>query len=149
MGFNRVAVTKFFSLLLETIDKHKLTGDRIYNVDETGVTVNPKGHTKILARTGKRQVGTLTSSERGETVTAEICISAAGEYMPPMLIFPRKRKQQSFELGLPIGSLVDTSDSGWITTELFMKWFKTFIPFSRATKERPVLLILDGPTLKI
>lgn len=120
MGFNKVAVAQFFHLLLETVDKYKLAGERIYNCDETGLTVNPKGHTKILALKGKRQVGTLTSAERGETITAEICFSAAGAYMPPMLIFPRKRKQQSFELGLPPGSVVEVSDSGWITSELFL-----------------------------
>ncbi|XP_030757332.1 uncharacterized protein LOC115883165 [Sitophilus oryzae] len=144
MGFNKVAVAQFFHLLLETVDKYKLAGERIYNCDETGLTVNPKGHTKILALKGKRQVGTLTSAERGETITAEICFSAAGAYMPPMLIFPRKRKQQSFELGLPPGSVVEVSDSGWITSELFLNWFKLFVTFSKATKENPVLLLLDG-----
>lgn len=144
MGFNRVAVSQFFRLLLETVDQYKLVGDRIYNCDETGLTVNPKGHTRILALKGKRQVGTLTSAERGETITAEICFSAAGSYMPPMLIFPRKRKQQSFELGLPPGSVVEVSDSGWITTELFLNWFKLFVNYSKATKENPVLLLLDG-----
>lgn len=144
MGFNRVAVSEFFRLLLYTIDKYELTGDRIYNCDETGLTVNSKGHTKVLALKGKRQVGVLTSAERGETVTAEICFSASGAYMAPMLIFPRKRKQQTFEIGLPPGSFVEVSDSGWITTELFMKWFESFIIFSKATKESPVLLLLDG-----
>lgn len=42
MGFNKVAVTAFFKLLTNTVDEHKLTGDRIYNCDETGITVNPK-----------------------------------------------------------------------------------------------------------
>lgn len=144
MGFNRVAVSQFFNLLLDTIDKYKLSGDRIYNCDETGLTVNPKGHTKVLALKGKRQVGVLTSAERGQTITAEICFSASGAYMPPMLIFPRKKKQQSFEIGLPPGSMVEVSDSGWITTEVFIKWFKSFGKFSKASKENPVLLILDG-----
>jgi hypothetical protein len=56
----------------------KLTAEKIYIVDETGVTVNSKGNSKIIALRGKRQVGVLTSGERGETVTAEICFSAAG-----------------------------------------------------------------------
>lgn len=42
MGFNKVSVNQFFSLLEKTIDKHGLTAEKIYNCDETGVTVNPK-----------------------------------------------------------------------------------------------------------
>ncbi|KAJ8932377.1 hypothetical protein NQ318_004530 [Aromia moschata] len=43
MGFNKVAVSQFFPLFLsEVIDKHKLTAEKIFNCDETGVSVNPK-----------------------------------------------------------------------------------------------------------
>lgn len=144
MGFNRPVVRQFFKLLSEIIDKHKLTPERIYNCDETGITVNPKGHSKIIAARGKRQVGILTSAERGETVTAEICISAAGAYMPPMLVFPRKRMRQEFEFGLPPGAWTECHETGWINTELFARWFAKFVQFSNATKENVVLLILDG-----
>lgn len=86
----------------------------------------------------------MTSAERGETVTAEICFSAAGVYVPPMLIFPRKRMNPAFQVGLPPAALVACSDSGWINKELFLKWFKHFVAFSGASPENPVLLILDG-----
>lgn len=93
MGFNKVALSKFNSLLNEVIAKHKLTPDKIFNSDETGVSVNPKSQSKVIALKGKRQVGCITSAERGETVTAEVCMSASGLYMPPMLIFPIKKKK--------------------------------------------------------
>ncbi|KAK4873838.1 hypothetical protein RN001_013198 [Aquatica leii] len=51
-----------------------------------------------VANKGQRQVGVLTSAERSTTVTVEICCSAAGSYMPPMLVFPRKKKQWEFEI---------------------------------------------------
>ncbi|XP_050301552.1 uncharacterized protein LOC126739782 [Anthonomus grandis grandis] len=91
MGFNKVAVANFFNLLIETVDKYQLTADKIYNMDEIGVSVNPKGMSKIIATKGKRQVGALTSGARGETITLEICFSASGAYMPPMFIFGRKK----------------------------------------------------------
>jgi len=144
MGFNKVSVYKFFDLLEKCIDKYNFTGDKIYNCDETGVTVNPKSNSKIIALKGKRQVGLLTSADRGETVTGLVCMSAAGAFMPPMLIYPRKRKQKEFELGLPPGGLAEVSDNGWITTELFLVWLKKFAQFSKASKDSPVLLILDG-----
>ncbi|KAF2886717.1 hypothetical protein ILUMI_19456 [Ignelater luminosus] len=78
MDFNRVAVGQFFKLLTETVEKHHLTADKIYNSDETGITINPKGLSRILVTKGKRQVGALTSRERDEMVTVEICFSAAG-----------------------------------------------------------------------
>lgn len=144
MGFNRVAVAQFFTLLNKVIIEKNITGERIYNCDETGITVIPKQHSRIIANRGQRQVGVLTSAERGNTVTAEICCSAAGNFMPPMLIFPRQKKRQEFELGLPPGGWAEANDSGWMTTEVFLKWFKKFIEFSNAKKETPVLLIFDG-----
>lgn len=144
MGFNKVAVNRFFDLLTDQVDKFKLTGDRIFNVDETGMSVNPKGHSKIIALKGRRQVGTLTSAERGQNVTAEICFSAAGVYIPPMVIFPRKRMKQEFETGLPPGSTAEVHESGWMTTELFFTWFRKFVAYTGASKEKRILLILDG-----
>lgn len=108
-----------------------------------GLTVNPKGHSKVVALKGRRQVGTVTSAERGQTVTAEICISAAGCYVRPMLIYPRKRMQQEFETGPP-GAWAEVYETGWVTKELFLIWFKKFVAFTGASKERPVVLILDG-----
>lgn len=144
MGFNKVAVNQFFGLLTSIIDKYQLTAEKIFNCDETGITVNPKGHSRILALKGKRQVGVLTSAERGETVTVEICCSASGSYFPPCLIFPRKRKRPEFEIGLPPGSMVETSDSGWVTGDIFFRWFKKFVQFCGASKDNAVLLIFDG-----
>lgn len=144
MGFNRPNVNRFFDILKDIVDKHKLTQDRIYNSDETGISVNPKGHSKIIATRGKRQVGALTSADRGENVTVELCFSAAGAYMPPMLIFPRVRMQKEFEVGLPPGSWAEVYQTGWMTSDLFFKWFQNFVAFSKATKDNPVLLTLDG-----
>lgn len=144
MGFNKIAVQQFFTHLTNIVDTHKLTGDRIYNCDETGLTVNPKGLSRIIAKKGRRQVGTVTSGERGETVTAEICFSAAGTYIPPFLIFPRKRMRQEFQTGLPPAASAEVHETGWITKELFLSWFQKFISFSGASKQKPVLLLLDG-----
>lgn len=104
MGFNRVAVGNFLNFLDESIyKKYKITPQRTYNFDETGVSKVSISHSKILALTGKRQVGTLTSAERGKLVTAIVCFSAAGNYMPPMFMFPRKRTRPELLEGAPTG----------------------------------------------
>jgi len=143
-GFNPVAVGKFFALLIEVVDKNKLTASQIFNVDETGITCVPKSHSKVIACRGRRQVGTITSAERGQTITAEICMGADGSYMPPMLIFPRVRNKQELIDGGPPGAWAEVHPSGWIQTDLFLKWFDKFVIFSRASKTHKVLLLLDG-----
>jgi hypothetical protein len=55
-------------------------------VDKTGITVKPMGQPKILALKGRHQIGVLSSAEKGETVTAEMCFSS-GAFMPPMFFF--------------------------------------------------------------
>ncbi|XP_049779237.1 uncharacterized protein LOC126176141 [Schistocerca cancellata] len=126
------------------LDTFKFTGDRIFNCDETGLTVIPKGRTKVVALKGRRQLGAVTSAERGQTVTAKIGVSASGLYVPAMLIYPRKRMQQAFATGLPPGAWAEVQETGWMTKELFLTWFKKFIVFTGASKERPILLLLDG-----
>lgn len=71
-------------------------------------------------------------------------MSASGVYMPPMLVFPRKKKQIEFDLGLPPGSWAEVHSTGWMTAQLFLVWLKRFVTFSKASKDFPVLLILDG-----
>lgn len=61
-----------------------------------------------------------------------------------MFIFKRKRFAPELEKEAPVGSRFTISDSGYITSELFVTWlhhFKNSIVYS---KEEPVLLLLDG-----
>lgn len=88
-GFNRPSVTKFFDLLASLMEKYCFSPNNIYNVDETGILTVPNKPSKVLALRGKKQVGSLTSAERGVLVTVETCISAAGVFVPPMFVFPR------------------------------------------------------------
>ncbi|CAG9562808.1 unnamed protein product [Danaus chrysippus] len=144
MGFNKVTVNKFYSLLGEVYDKYNLTPDRIYNCDETGISCVSKTKSKIIAEKGRKQVGSLSSAERGQTVTVEICFNAAGTYMPPMLIFPRQRMKQELLDRAPPGTTAECNARGWMTTETFMSWFQRFVIFSGASITKPVLLLLDG-----
>jgi hypothetical protein len=49
--------------------KYKLTPLEIWNVDETGITT-VQVPDRIIGRRGKKQIGSLTSQERGILVTA-------------------------------------------------------------------------------
>ncbi|ESO10484.1 hypothetical protein HELRODRAFT_183584 [Helobdella robusta] len=59
------------------------------NVDETGISTVQKP-VKVVATKGTRLVGRMTSGERGQTTTVMCAFNAAGMYIPPMFIFPRK-----------------------------------------------------------
>ena len=121
-GFNRPNVNNFFDLLEARIDEHAYPPTRIYNCDETSVTTVQTKAAKVLGLKGKRQVGCLTSAERGTLVTAEICMNAAEVYVPPMLIFPRVRMKAELMDGTPPGSVSACHKSGWMQTEIFVEW---------------------------
>lgn len=144
IGFNKQVVGKFFDLLESLYNKYKFSPSDIYNVDETGITTVPNKPSKVLALRGKKQVGVLTSAERGVLVTAETCMSASGNFMPTMFIFPRKRDNPLLLDDAPPGSFAQYHPSGWMQSDIFVCWFRKFIEFSKPTPEKPVLLILDG-----
>lgn len=59
-----------------------------------------------------------------------------------MLIFPRKRRQQAFQLNLPHGTWGEDYEMQWMAKPLYCNSFEKFIGFS--AQESTVLLLLDG-----
>lgn len=148
IGFNKAKVEKFFDVLRHVLfiedENRKIPPENIYNVDESGFTICQKTG-KILAKKGKKSVGQLTSAEKGKTVTSVCCISAAGVYVPPMLIFPRAKLKPSLMDQAPAGSVAAANKSGWISEPIFTKWFHHFINFVRPRdRPDPVLVLMDG-----
>ena len=144
IGFNAVQVSRFFDNLKEVYGKHTYPPSRIYNMDETGVSTVPNKVPKVYAEKGKRAVSKVVSADRGQLVTAVCCISASGLYVPPALIFPRKRKKEELYREAPPGTLAMISDSGYMNTDLFVEWLEHFQVFVKSSQEDPVLLILDN-----
>lgn len=79
-GFNKEAVDNFFDILEAEYAKHNYPADRVFNVDETGISVVQSKIPRVIGLRGKRQVGTLSSAERGSLVTVVCCMSA-GEHL--------------------------------------------------------------------
>ncbi|XP_022166412.1 tigger transposable element-derived protein 6-like [Myzus persicae] len=144
MGFNRPVVNSFYDLLKKCYETHHFKPEQIFNVDESGLSNVAKSRAKIISQKGRRQVGKLSSAERGQNVTVTICFSASGSYIPPLLIFPRVRLNPDFEEEAPPGSLVVCHPSGWMQSEIFVQWLHHFIKHTHPTKENPILLLLDG-----
>ena len=80
------------------------------------------------------KVSALTSDERGLTTTGVDCMNAAGEFIPPMLIFKRVRMNDYLKKGAPLGTVFGCSKNGWITSELFLQWLEHFIKHTKLEK---------------
>ena len=112
---------------------------QIYNADESGINVVNQPW-KVLAMVGRRNVYSISAAEQGKNHTILACVSAAGVSLPPLMIYLRKRSvQESMRMGAPSDTLLMVSDSGWMTKDIYLEWFKQRIP-----PARPVLLIQDG-----
>ena len=152
LGQQRAAVTfdqmqgwykGFNQYLTETGTMHILSSpQRIFNCDESGfplcITTG-----RVLAEKGRKNVYQRVSNTK-QQITVLACMSASGLYMPPYIIYPGKRIRnvdvEDFE-----EASYGTSDSGWMTSELF---YDFLVMFSRCIEEEqiqhPVLLLVDG-----
>ncbi|XP_018052930.1 PREDICTED: uncharacterized protein LOC108690251 isoform X1 [Atta colombica] len=86
----------------------------------------------------------VVSLNRIQSLTVVCCLSAAGYYVPPALIFPRKKYKPEFCKRAPQNTLSMASDCGSMNSELFVSWLKHFTKYVTASQDRPVLLILDN-----
>lgn len=142
-AFNRPVVDMFFTNLALVLDKYKFEAKDIFNVDETGCTTVQKP-TAIVTQRGKKQIGAITSAERGELVTVTYAISAAGNVVPPMFIFPRVNYREHFIRGSPPGSFGRATKSGWMNVNLFGEYLDHLIRHIRPSVENRILLVMDN-----
>ncbi|KAB0801102.1 hypothetical protein PPYR_05456 [Photinus pyralis] len=143
-AFNREQIKKYFKKLAEVLDTYKFEPNDIWNVDESGFSTVPSRNSKIFATKGRKQVGILTSAERGQHFTVACCMNVIGTFVPPAIIFPRKNMKYELMDGAPTGSVGFAQENGWMNGEVFLKWMKHFIKFAKPTAEKKVLLLLDG-----
>lgn len=142
-SFNKTNVQDFFGKLTDVMDKYKFSPSHIYNIDETGVTTVHKPK-KIVAPRGQKQVGAITSAERGTLVTLACAINASGNSIPPMFVFPRLRYTDIFVRGGPPECIGAGNSSGWMTEKEFILFLDHFIKYVKPSAQEPVLLLLDN-----
>ncbi|XP_071577142.1 uncharacterized protein [Temnothorax nylanderi] len=142
-SFNRTNVERFFALLRSLMEKHHFQAHCIWNMDETGITTVQTPN-RVIGRRGVKQVGRVTSAERGTLVTLAMAVSATGHFLPPFFIFPRKNFKQHFLNGGPSGCTGVANSSGWMNAEHFVQFLQFFQSHVRASVDAPVLLILDN-----
>ncbi len=98
----------------------------------------------MLARHGFKQVGSLTSAERGTLVTLGCAVSATGNSISPYFSFPRVNFRDHFLINGPPGSKGGANSSGWMKDMHFVDFLKHFSEHTKCSKEKPCLLLLDN-----
>ena len=116
-----------------------------YKVFFSGIKTSANRPSKVISQRGKKQVGFVSSGERGRTVTALCCCNAEGRFIPPAMVFPRMRMNDPRLLeGAPIGTLGLCSASGWMNSDLFLTWLKFFIEQTKPSKDKPITYIVNS-----
>lgn len=138
------AIRDYFQLLKETIESNDLKEkpDQIYNCDEAALFFNKSAGQKVIVPTRTRHPHSL-SVATSEHISVHCCVNAAGQALPPMLIYSKSLPGGSYHKQGPINASYAYSDSGFMDQALYHQWFmKTFLP--HAVPRRPLLLIQDG-----
>jgi hypothetical protein len=71
-------------------------------------------------------------------------MSAFGNFVPIMFVFPRARENKELLNDAPPGSTAEYHYSDWMQTEIFLKWFCRVIEISKVTERKSLVLLLDG-----
>lgn len=144
--FSTVDNLRYYFQLLKGVLEEGNFFDRpqdIYNCDETVVDLNKSAQKVVVPRRFKTSHSRQVASS--EHVTIHCCISAAGNTIPPFIIYKSAFPGGNYTAGGPDGALYGKQKSGFMDSELFVKWFtKIFIPYARPTPENSVLLLVDG-----
>lgn len=142
-SFNKKNIEDFFDNLQQVYSKYKLDAYCIYNCDETALTT-VQAPNRVIAQKGLKQVGQVTSGERGTLVTGLFTVNAAGNFIPPFYVFPRANFKDYMLHGAPTGSAGCAYKSGWMTADNFLLYLEHFRKFTAPSVEKPVLLLLDN-----
>ena len=143
LAFNKPNVEIFFNNLQVALERHAYQPHSIWNLDDTGITTVQKSP-RIVAEEGAKQIGQVTSHEKGALVTMCCCANAVGLALPPAYIFPRVHFKQHILCDAPNGSLGLACKSGWMTKELFVEIFNRSLKFMNASKSNSALLVMDN-----
>ena len=84
---NEETISDYFTLLQSVMQEHKILNSpgQIYNVDESGVPLDPKAP-NVVAKTGAKKVW-YRSTGRKRQITIVACGSATGQVIPSSVIF--------------------------------------------------------------
>ncbi|KAJ8896604.1 hypothetical protein PR048_001948, partial [Dryococelus australis] len=117
-AFNKTNLEEFFGNYTSVMDQYHFPPNKIFNLDETGVShVLPSP--KIISETGKKLVGQV-------------------------FVFPKIHLRDCYLTGAPTGCLGLPSSSGWMTADFFIKVLQHVQQQTNCSSDNPILLLLDN-----
>ena len=139
---NSNVINGFFDFYEAEVKKlGNVPAEAMFNCDETGWSGKEGSRQKIFGFKGKQtyQQRVVTTDH----VTAHLCVSAAGKFLPTMIIYQGSLPHRDYKDGIPGNWLFSTSESGYMDKDLFASWFqRIFVP--NCGRTRPVVLVMDN-----
>lgn len=140
---NETIISRYFDLLEQTLKDNNLleSPSLIFNCDETGL---PLEHTPaaVVGIKGQKHPRVITTGNKKQITVLASC-NAAGNFIPPLVIFSRKTLNPTLTINEIPGTMYGLNETGWMDSDIFHSWFTHhFLVHVPAT--RPILLLLDG-----
>ena len=144
---SKEASDNYFPKLRKVLAKNKLLSfpERIYNVEETGIVIEPKPRKTVYASSSNSPA--IAGSAGSPYVTIIAGANAIGNNIPPFYIFPGKSWNDQFLNDAPAGSSGSMSETGLSNPSVFECYVtKHFAKYAniRETNEQCTLILYDS-----
>jgi hypothetical protein len=136
----------WFELVRNTINKHGILPQDIYNFDETGFQMGQISASMVVTATDRQGRPKQVKPTNTQWVTLIQGACADGSTIPPFLIFKGKELNHTwFNQGLPSTWTFTVSSNGWTSNQIGLQWIQHFERHTRSkTASSKRLLILDN-----
>ena len=141
---SRECVNNYYNELQYILTKYNLCNcpERLYNVDEKGLSTRHKPPPVVCGQTNSQAVVSATRIN----VTVLGCGNAQGQQLPPYFVFPGIRMNSALLSECTPGADGTVSESGWSNSEIFKKYLQNHVIkyFPERSESFPVVLFYDG-----
>ena len=143
-GLTEDNVEKFYGLFKELNDKYNFTPENMWNGDESGFS-GAKAKGWVYVNKDQRHAYDQQMGNTRAMTTVLFAVNAAGEWIPPFILYKAQHLYHQWTLGGPVGAFYGVNKSGWMEDRDFENWFlKVFLPMSDKGTGQPRLLMFDG-----
>ena len=117
----------------------------LWNVDETGFQ-SCRATRKVYVGKNQRNAYSREGNSGKTSFTVLACGNAAGQYLPPFIVYRAKGLRNMWTFGGPPGAGYSFSDHGWMMDTNFEAWFRdVFVPQTQIRAPgQPHVLVFDG-----
>ena len=145
---NEETLTSFFNMYFNALNENGFFNDdnsaqRIFNANETGCSTDPNKCRLFFKRSSKDSY-LLTPTCGKAMYTVLVCVSASGEYLPPLVEYKGQHLYGTWCQNGPEKKGYSCTPSGWMSDTIFKNWFSENFVSCVAGLKKPVILLFDG-----